>query len=195
MLAAALALALVGPLAGLPPSARAQVELTEVDPPDGAQLASPPKQVHLCFSEPVHAEDVPRQFSFDYLQPDGVGLGIRIVFQPGGECVDVEPGLPDNPQEGEYTLEWKVTARETAETGSGTLHYLVGDVTPTATGSPAAGGGDSNGDGAPDILLIALLAIGIAGGAVVLGALLFFFRRAVGREPSGPPEDGEGSGH
>lgn len=132
--------------------AYAQIELTRADPPDGARLDAPPETVHLCFSQPVNIEDS-TTLDFNYLVPDGHSLGLRVVFRPDGECVDVFPGLPTVRPAGEYTFEWQVTAAEADEEGSGTLHFQVtqstsampapsstpGETPPPVTPSPEGG--------------------------------------------------------
>jgi methionine-rich copper-binding protein CopC len=207
---ALLLMALAAALATSASPAYAQVELTEVDPPDGAELDAPPEIVHLCFSQPVIVKDN-TTFEFSYRMPEGRSLGLRIVFQPDGECVDVHPGLPDERPAGEYTLEWQVTAAEGDEEGSGTLRFQVTkDGTPVpplspkpaetplpATPSPEGGTetGDTDDDG-PDILFLALITIASVGGAAVLFTLGYLLRRRIGFEPHRPPEDGGGEeGH
>jgi methionine-rich copper-binding protein CopC len=204
---ALLLLALAAALAFSASPAYAQIELTEVDPPDGASLNAAPDVVHLCFSQPVNIEDV-ASFDFGYQMPDGRSLGLRIVFQPDGECVDVHPGLPDERPAGEYTFEWQVTAAEGDEEGSGTLQFQVtesstttpaptqGETPPPVTPSPEGGTvtGDSGDDDGPDILLLALITIASVGGAAVLFTLGYFLRRRIGYEPHRPPEGDEGGG-
>jgi len=204
---ALLLLALAAALAFPASPAYAQVELTEADPPDGAQLDAPPEIVHLCFSEPVIVDDN-TTFEFGYWMPDERRLGLRIVFQSDGECVDVHPGLPDERPAGEYTFDWQVTAAEGDEVGSGTLEFEVTtDSTPApsptetplaGTPSPAADTdtGDGDDDDGPDILLLALITIAAVGGAAVLFTLGYLLRRRIGHEPHRPPEGGDdGEGH
>ena len=55
---------------------------------------------------------------------------------------------------------------------------------------------DGDDDDGPDILLMALVTIAIAGGAAVLFTLGYLLRRRIGFEPHRPPEDREeGEGH
>jgi len=199
LLLLALAVALAFPAS----PAYAQIELTEADPPDGARLNAPPDVVHLCFSQPVIIEDN-TAFDFGYQMPDGRNLGLRIVFQPDGDCVDVYPGLPDEYPAGEYTFEWQVTAAEGDEEGSGTLQFQVSaggtpvpPPSPTPTETPPAGTPtQEDDDDGPDILLLALITIASVGGAAVLFTLGYFLRRRIGYEPHRPPEGGEGDeGH
>jgi methionine-rich copper-binding protein CopC len=208
---ALLLLALAAALAFSPSPAYAQIELTEVDPPDGASLNSAPDVVHLCFSQPVNIDDQ-ASFDFVYQIPDGRSLGLRIAFQTDGECVDVYPGLPDERPAGEYTFEWQVTAAEGDEEGSGTLQFQVsesstataapsptpGETPPPVTPSPEGGTetGDAGDDDGPDILFLALITIASVGGAAVLFTLGYFLRRRIGYEPHRPPEgDEEGGDH
>lgn len=199
-------LALAAALAFLASPAYAQIELTKADPADGARLDAPPEVVHLCFSQPVDIQVV-TSFRFRYLMPDNHALGLRIVFHSDGECVDVFPGLPDVRPAGEYTFEWRVTAAEGSEEGSGTLRFRVGGGGAAATPPPAlgetrppetppAGGqeGGAEGDDGPDILLMALITIAAAGGAAVLATLGYWLRRRIGFDPHRPPEGGQGDG-
>ena len=204
---ALLLLALAAALALTSSPAHAQVELTEAEPPDGSRLGVPPDVVHLCFSQPVEIEDN-TTFNFRYLMPDGRGLGLRIVFQLDGECVNVFPGLQADFEEGEYTFEWQVTAAEGGEQSSGTLRYQVTAGAPAPSQSPGAGetpaavtptpeviapqdGGDDDDDG-PDILFVALITIGSVAVAAALFTLGYLLRQRIGFEPHRPPEGGEG---
>jgi len=216
-------LALAAALAFPASPAYAQIELAEADPPDGARLDAPPDVVHLCFSQPVSIEGSPA-FDFSYQMPDGRSLGLRIVFQTDGECVNVFPGLPDERPAGEYTFEWKVTAAKGDEEGSGALRFQVGaGGTPAPSSSPTPGGTpppvtpspqggtpapslkppeggtgteDASDDDGPDILFLALITTASAGGAAMLFTLAYLLRRRIGYEPHRPPEDGgEGGGH
>jgi methionine-rich copper-binding protein CopC len=212
---ALLLLALAAALAFSASPAYAQIELTEADPPDGALLDAPPDIVHLCFSQPVNVQDN-TTFDFGYQMPDGRNLGLRIVFQPDGECVDVHPGLPDERPAGEYTFEWQVTAAEGDEEGSGTLRFQVsagGTPVPPPSPTPAetplpvtpspegdAGTGDADDDDGAEILglslifALPLITAVVVGGAAVLFTLGYFLRRRIGYEPHRPPEGGEGGG-
>jgi methionine-rich copper-binding protein CopC len=189
LLLAALAAALAFPAT----PAYAQIEITEADPPDGAHLNAPPDVVHLCFSQPVNIEDN-TAFRFRYQMPNGRSLGLRIVFQRDGECVDVDPGLPDEYPVGEYTFAWQVTAAEGDEVGSGTLRFQIGaGETPSPDGSQGTGDADDDG---PDILFLALITTASVGGVAVLLTLGYLVRRRIGYEPHRPSEGGEeGEGH
>lgn len=175
-------------------------------------LAEPPSIIHMCFASPVNIQDLDKggDFSFDVLRPDGRRLGLRIVFQPDGFGVDVHPGLPGDPPEGQWTFEWRVTDAETLAPATGTVNFTVspegdplpeeplsrcpsGDVAPTfETPTPAAGEDD---DDDQDILLLSLITTGSIIGVAVLGLILYLVRRRIGfwlhRPPQG--EGGEGS--
>ena len=177
--------------------AHAQVEVTEVDPPDGARLDAPPQVVHMCFSQNVVVDDSTK-FNFQYIMPDGMpdgrALGLRIVFTPSGECVDVFPGLPHERPAGLYTFEWRVTAAEGEDEGSGALQFRVTkstSVTPSPTraalptATAAVDGGDANGgvgddNGGSDVTLIIVIVLASVGGVAVLLALGFLLRRRIG---------------
>ncbi len=184
------------------------IELTEVDPPDGARLEQPPTLVHLCFSVPIKDD-----FRFGIRLPDGRTSAVSFVFQPGGQCVDAIPLLPDDAPAGEYSFDWRASAAEGDEQVSGTLSFRVTERGPAATPSPAAAatpspaagatpppttppaGGTTAGSGAdgdgPDILLTALVTTASVGGAAVLLTLGYLLRRRIGYEPHRPPEDEE----
>ncbi len=183
------------------PSPPTSVELTEVDPPDGARLDAPPEVVHICFSEPVAIDDSDT-FDFAYTMPDGRVLGRRTAFQTDGLCVDVFPGLPEERPAGEYSIEWRVTAVEGEEESFGTIRFQVTQSTsvePSPAASPTLketpGTGQSDGDDGPDILLAALITTGVVGGAVVLFTLAYLLRRLIGYDIHRPPEGGEGGEH
>jgi len=179
--------------------AQAQIQLTEADPPDGAQLQAPPELIHVCFSQPVKAGDV-TSWRFGLKMPDGTFLGLRTEFKIGGTCADVYPGLPHERPAGEYVFEWRVTAAEGGEEGSGTLSFRVtqsttATPTPAPTASPTASPGAGTDDDGPDILKIALITTAGMGGAAVLMTLAYLLRRRIGYDPHRPPPDrGEGSG-
>ncbi|MCH8920545.1 MAG: copper resistance protein CopC [Chloroflexi bacterium] len=179
------------------------IELTESDPPDGARLIAPPETVHLCFSHVIRGD-----FRISYKLPSGPNLDLRISFLPNGRCLDVQPTPPDNPPEGEHTLEWQVAAAAGSEEGSGELRFQIGErvaaatqspaatttpppATPPAEGTTAAGGADGDG---PDILLTALVTTASVGGAAVLLTLGYLLRRRIGFEPHRPPPSDEDEG-
>lgn len=150
-------------------SARAQPEIIETNVENGDVLDAPPELFHICFSEPVNTEDQPAgdavdaqtPWRFDVMLPDGRGLGLRIVFEPDGECVDVEPGIPEDPPEGIWTFDWMVRSQATGEESSGVLTFRVGPGDP-----PSSDVSDTDDD--DTILLLAIIAVAI-GVAVIIG--------------------------
>lgn len=160
----------------------AQPEIAESNIENGDVLDEPPSVIELCFSEPVNTddqpvedEDVPEPWRFSITMPDERALGLRIVFQTDGECVDVEPGIPDEAPEGVWTFDWMVRSRDTGEPSSGTMVFRVG------AGEPPELPGASD-DGGDDVWLI----VGIAVGAAALIALAGYTGyRVVERRRSG----------
>lgn len=146
-------------------TALAEPEITESNVVDGDVLDSVPEFISLCFSEPVVnddlAPDVPDPWSFTVEAPDERAVGLRIVFQPDGECVEVFPGEPTGSSEGIWTFDWMVTAQETAEEASGVITFRVG------SGDPPVVAGEGDGDSI-DFLLIAIIAVGAGALAVVV---------------------------
>lgn len=206
-----------------PSDADAQPEVSFLYPEDGAVLAAPPPIIQMCFASPINILDLDKggDFRFGVLRPNGRGLGLRIVFQPDGFGVNVLPGLPDDPPQGEWTFEWRVTDPDTLEPATGTVHYTVSPtgspvpepeeplprcssdgspITPDSTATPSPGDtpvptpttGEGDSDDDQDILLLALITTGAVLGVAVVGLGLYFIRRHRGRLH--PPPQGEGRG-
>lgn len=180
--------------------AHAQVELTETDPPDGATISAAPEVVRLCFSEPVIIEDN-TTFRFNYIMPEERGLGMRIVFQPDGLCVDLHPGLPEERPEGEYRIQWQVTGVASGDLGSGTVTYQVTESTtgepetpPAETPDPDQAPPDTDDDDGPDVVFLALITVAAVAGAGLLFTLGYGLRKRIGFEPHRPEEGDEGGG-
>ncbi len=206
----ALGLASLAALASATYAQTERIELTEANPPDGAWLNAPPETVRLCFSQLIRGD-----FRIRYKLPNGSNLGLRIAFLPNGSCLDIQPTLPDDPPEGDYTLEWQVTEAEGGPGASGELRFRIDEggspppspaPTPSETPPPATppAGGDpdtapADDDGGPDILLTALVTTASVGGAAVLLTLGYLLRRRIGFEPHRPPpgdeDGGEGEEH
>ena len=199
----ALGLTALASLASVAYAQTEPIELTESDPPDSARLNAPPETVRLCFSQIIRGD-----FRISYKLPSGPNLSLRIAFLPNGRCLDVQPTLPDDPSEGEYRLEWQVTAAAGGQGGAGVLRFQIGEGGPAATPSPAdddtpppattPAGGTTAASGAdgnePDILLTALVTTASVGGAAVLLTLGYLLRRRVGFEPHRPPPTDEDGG-
>ncbi len=119
--------------AGLAPmSARAEPELTEQNPAFGDVLEELPESLHLCFSEPVKVDES-KDWTFNVLTPEGRALGLRIVFEPSGDCVDVFPGAPEEPPQGIWTFDWLVHAQADDTEGSGVIKFQLGELQPGET--------------------------------------------------------------
>lgn len=197
-----LALALSLHATALP--ARAQPEITEADPRPGDVLPAPPELIRLCFSESVRFEEG-EGFQFSVRTPEGQTLGLRIVFQPGGECVEIQPGRAPGDVRGEWTVEWRVASQASGEVGSGSFRFRVtGEGVPPPTETPAGPGGPiatpgptSGEDGGPDVLLLALITTGAVVGTALLGLIFYLVRLRIGFWLHRPPprEGGEGGEH
>jgi methionine-rich copper-binding protein CopC len=200
-----LALAAAALLLSLSSSADAQPKVTLMFPEDGNVLVGPPPIIHMCFADPVNVKDLDKggDFRFNVLTPEGLGLGLRIVFQPDGFGVDVHAGYPVEPPEGEWTFQWRVTEPDTLEPSSGTVKFTVaadgdpvpedepeactGEGTPTASGtqvSPPDNGrsSDDDDDGLSTVVII-IIAMAAAAGAGVIGLVLYRFRSRSGPQP------------
>lgn len=158
--------------AGTPGPALAQPQIKEAKPANGETVDAPPESLHLCFSEPVKVESSD-DWKFTVRPPDGTSLGLRIVFQPSGDCVDVYPGsIPPEASKGIWTFDWLVHSQASGEEGSGTIKFQVGGdfgLTPEPTPRPsgeASGGGGSGGLSTWGVVLIlaaAVIAVGSVG--------------------------------
>jgi hypothetical protein len=122
---------------------------------------------------------------------------IKYRVDPSGQPVPkvsppacLEGGATPEPGSGATAVP---TRRPTTTPSSSAGPSGSGAVSPTA--SPPASIGDS-GDSNPDILLLALLTVGAAGGAAVVALFGYVLRRRVGfwmhRPPPGGPDDGAG---
>ncbi len=165
--------ALVGAMAASLGTARAEPEISESNVENGDVLDAVPESLNLCFSEPVVNDDlvpeVPDPWGFTVRGPDERPLGLRIVFDTTGDCVEVFPGRTAGPTDGIWTLEWFVTSQETAEEAAGLITFRVGPGDPPVT----TDGGD---DDSIDLLLIAVLAVGAGALAVVVTVSLQYLR-------------------
>lgn len=150
-------------------TALAEPEVIESNVVDGDVLDSVPEFINLCFSEPVVNDDLspdaPDPWRFAIKGPDERAVGLRIVFQTDGECVDVFPGEPTGSTEGIWTFDWLVTAQETGEEASGAITFRVGPGDPPVI--VEEGDGDSI-----DFLLIGIIAVGAGALAVVVTAVV-----------------------
>lgn len=188
-------------------------EVTYQYPAQGQSLATPPVFMQMCFSRSVDVRDLDKggDFSFDLIRPNGLGLGMRIVFQVDGFGVAIFPGEPSDEEiNGEWRLEYTVRDRETLEELTGTMNFVVdpagepvpqetppacspgstpGSTSPVESGSatptPATGGEDGDDDD-PDVALLVGLTLGIAAIAAVIAVIGYLVRRRGGKSSGGP---------
>ena len=212
-------------LAGATPEAHAdEPEITFQYPKDGDVFLEPLLVIQVCFAEPIDVRDLPPQgegeFKFDMDRPDGLGVGMRIVFQPNGYGATIYPGLVDENREGLWGLTFQIRDRESLDTLNHTISWQVEsggasvitptpavcpttgeppmtpiddpDTTPVATDEPG-GEGDLDEGSDVDVLELALLTVGAAGGAGVLLLIGYVIRRRVGFWLHRPPDDDESS--
>lgn len=212
----------VGQAAPRPASADEPV-VTYMYPQEGDVFAEPLQVIQICFENPIDVRDLPPrddgEFDFDLTRPNGLRVGLRIVFQANGYGVAVYPGIESEGIVGEWTLSYQVRDRESLDRITRTLNYEVSDsgepiITPTPQMCPSDGGTppaatdqptgpdgtpDDGGtvveeDGDSDALVLPLIAIGAAGGAAVLLLLGYAFRRRIGwwlHDPEDEPDSGD----
>ena len=184
-------------------------------PLDSAILEEAPLAIQLCFRAPIDIRDLDKggDFKFAIVDPDGLQLGHRAIFQPDGYGVVVQPGISSSPQGG-WRFDWQLRDAASEDPAEGTIRFTVkesgGAVIPaepppcTASGTPgpasptATDAFEANdpepeeGDG-PDVLLLALLTTGAAGAAGVVAGIGYLVRRRVGFWLHRPPDrDGGG---
>jgi hypothetical protein len=134
--------------------------------------------------------------------------------------VAIYPGSAEaEPPEGEWTWEYRVVDRESGDPLEGTVIFSTNAaegeeiLQPTPPACLAEGatlvptGGATTGDETPEatpdedeeeddgglgVLELALITIGIAAAAAVVGVLAYFFRKRIGYEPHAPSGDGSG---
>jgi len=212
-------------LAGATPEAHAdEPEITFQYPKEGDVFLEPLLVIQFCFSAPIDVRDLPPlgegEFEFDLDRPNGLGVGMRIVFQPNGYGAAIYPGIVEENTEGDWALTFQVRDRESLDTLNHTISWQVQsggasvitptpavcpttgdppttpiddtDPTPVATGEPD-GDGDLDEGSDVDVLRLALLTVGAAGGAGVLLLIGFLIRRRVGFWLHRPPDDDESS--
>ncbi|HET9476930.1 MAG TPA: hypothetical protein VFP63_05540 [Dehalococcoidia bacterium] len=140
-----------------PATVRAEPRLTAAEPAYGDVLEALPEILHLCFSEAVKTEDT-SDFRFNVVNPKGGALGIRIVFDTSGECVDVYPGIPEDPPEGIWSFDWMVRAQADDSEGSGSVKFQMGELQPgeTPLDRPKSESIEGGEGGASTVLLIAI---------------------------------------
>ena len=170
-------------------TALAQPRISQSNPEDGAILATPPDKMSICFSEAVT-----QALNFSVLAPpQGRKLGLTTLLPPDGKCADILLSEPPSLTNGDWTVSWQVTSRQTGETGSGTIRFTVrgkAEVSPSDEASAAQEEG-------PDILAMALITMGAVLGTGAVGLVLYLIRLRTGFWLHRPPprEGGEGGEH
>ncbi|HET8943777.1 MAG TPA: copper resistance protein CopC [Dehalococcoidia bacterium] len=169
-----------------PTAALAEPKLTEASPSYGDVLEAIPEFLHLCFSEPVQVDDT-GDWKFNVKTPEGQALGIRIVFEPSGGCVDVYPGVTEEPPQGIWTFDWLVRAQSDGSEGSGAIKFQMGELQPGETPLDKADSSlkpSDQDDGAPTGLVVA---IGIGAALIIIATGGFILSRRRGPHArSGP---------
>lgn len=203
--------------------------ITYMYPQDGDVFAEPLQVIQVCFEEPIDVRDLPPNgegdFMFSLERPNGLRVGMRIVFQANGYGVSVYPGIVEEEIFGEWILTYTVRDRESLDPITRMVTYEVAAggvpvITPTPQMCPADGGsppstdsptagpdgtpgsdetpgpGPGSEEGSdPDLLVISLLTIGAAAGAGLIALLGYLFRRRIGWWLHKPSEGGSSEEH
>jgi hypothetical protein len=207
-----------GPVA--PSSVRAdEPEITYQFPEDSDVIAEPPFVLQMCWRNPVNVKDLDQggDFAFRLERPDGIGLGMRIVFQPDGYGVAIYPGEgPEDPPEGNWTWNYRVVDAESGDALEGEVVFTVradegrevilstppaclaeGATQQATTRTPGGGAtitptpiviDEEGDDDGPDVALLAALTIGAAGAAAAVALIGYLVRRRIGFWLHRPPE-------
>jgi hypothetical protein len=199
-----------------PSNARAATpEIVFQFPVEGDVLKEAPLVLQMCFKEPVDVRDLPPldegDFAFSLTRPDGINLGMRIVFQPDGYGVAIYPGNAETEApEGEWLWTYRLVDRETDEPLEGEVRFTTNAATgeeilqptppaclaegassqPTSPSGETPSATDSEGsedDDGTSALTFGLIAIGILAIAAVVAVAAFLFRS---RGKGGPPTPG-----
>lgn len=160
------------------PAAAAEPEITEASPQYGDVLETLPEAFHLCFTEAVKVEEA-KDWRFNVILPDGTAPGLRIVFLPSGECVDVYPGAPAEPPNGIWTFEWAVHAQADDSEGSGEIKFQLGDLRPgeTPLAKPDAPAPETKEDDDNNVPVGLLIGVGLGAVVVVMAVAGFIVSR------------------
>ncbi len=132
---------------GAAPRALAQAPTaTYMSVKDGDVLREPAFVLQMCFAQPINVRDKGKggDFDFSLVEPDRIGLGMWIVFQPDGNGVAIYPGTAPGQTDGEWTFTWRVTNPATLEPAEGAVKFTVdpgGQPVPTSTPRGCLAGG------------------------------------------------------
>jgi copper transport protein len=170
--AAALAVVALGLLL-TPARADAHAELLSTQPTAGEQLATPPSQVVLQFSEAVDISDD----SVRVLDATGEAVTDRAPEHPQGQRSQVVLALPDL-DDGAYVVTWKAVSSDSHPV-SGAFTFRVGTAAGAAADDKAliadvlGGSGTAGGDHVLGGIYGAARFAAFAGLVVVVGSLMF----------------------
>jgi len=101
--------------------------VTFMFPHDGDILGEPPTVLQICFAEPIDIRDLSKGGDYDFvvIQPAGMHLGLRIVFQLDGYGVAVYPGRPLGNSEGAWKFDWRIRDASTLNPLAGAVTFQV----------------------------------------------------------------------
>ncbi len=113
--------------ADVPAQENAAPELVSQYPDESAVVSEPPFFIQLCFEDSINIRDLHAggDFEFSVTEPDGFGLGLRIVFQPDGYGAAIYPGSAPRETVGEWTFAWRVTSPDGTQASEGEIKYTV----------------------------------------------------------------------
>jgi len=126
-------------------------------PANGSVVNEHPAFMQICFADPVNIRDLQDggDFAFTLTGPDGLGLGLQIIFQVDGYGATIVPGPPPGETIGGWILTWLVTSPDGEQASEGEINYTVdADGDPTLQEKPPACIGEQGtatppGDGTP----------------------------------------------
>jgi hypothetical protein len=123
-----------------------QPVLVYQDPAEGQVIQQPAFGIQLCFASPVNFKDLDKggDFAFTVIEPDGLHLGSRDVFQPDGYGVTIYPGAPIGEATGQWKFQFRVTSPDAQSALEGDINYTVdpnGTPLPQATPPTCVGSG------------------------------------------------------
>jgi hypothetical protein len=129
---------------------------------DGDTIGEPPFVIQMCFAEQIDIRDLHQggDFNFSLFSDQGVGAGLRIVFQLDGLGVAVYPGEVGTPLPGQVTptgdpgwlFTYRVRDADTEATTEGEINFAVeedAEPVPEATPPSCLGGESTPGPGTP----------------------------------------------
>ncbi len=110
------------------PSTETPPRLVFQKPADGVVLTDAPVFIQVCFANPINIQDLHLggDFAFGVTDPEGSGLGLRIVFQPDGYGAAIYPGAAVGVTTGEWNFRWRVTSPDGGQASEGESTFTVG---------------------------------------------------------------------